>query len=261
MTYETLIYEKKDKIAYIIFNRPKLYNAMNDQMILELTDVISEIEKDEEIRALILTGSGKSFVSGGEISTLETGAKEPYQFYISHDKVMRFLLRLERLPIPVIAAISGYALGGGLEIATGCDIRIAEEDAKLGMPEVKLGIMPGTGGTARLPRIVGLAKALEMEMTGEPVNAAEAYRIGLVNKVVPKGEALKAAEEMANRIIKNAPLAVAQIKNAIRVGIDMNIEGASEYCQKNTMMLLVSEDGKEGVKAFLEKRAPVWKRK
>lgn len=261
MGYETLIFEKKDKIAYIIFNRPKVYNAINDQMILELMDVLDKIEKDGEIRALILTGSEKAFISGGDIGDLEEATRNLYKFYLSHDKVMKLLLRLERLPIPVIAAISGYALGGGFEIVTGCDIRIASEDAKLGSPEVKLGIMPGAGGTARLPRIVGPGKALELELTGESIDALEACRIGLVNKVVPKGEALKAAEEMAKKIIKNAPLAITQIKNSIHVGMDMNVEGASEYCQKNAMILIASEDGKEGLKSFLEKRPPVWKGK
>lgn len=258
MAYETITYERKDKVAYIIFNRPKVLNAVNERMILEINDALDEIENDGEIRVLILSGSEKAFISGGDIGMLEAGTREPYKFYLLHDKLMKFLLRLERLSIPVIAAISGYALGGGLEIATACDIRIVTEDGKLGLPEVKLGIMPGAGGTARLPRIVGVGKALEMEMTGEPIDAQEAWRIGLVNTVVPKGKALEAAEEMAEKIIKNAPSAIAQIKNAIQVGTDMNVEGASEYCQKNSLILAVSEDGKEGLKAFLEKRPPVW---
>ena len=261
MSYETLIFEKKDKIAYIIFNRPKVYNAINDQMILELMEVLELIEKDGEIRALILTGSEKTFISGGDIHDLEEATRNVYKFYLWHDKMMKLLLRFERLPILVIAAVNGYALGGGFEMITGCDIRVASEGAKLGAPEVKRGIMPGAGGAARLPRLIGAGRALEMLLSGEPIDAMEAYRIGLVNKVAPKGEAVRVAEELAKKIIENAPLAITQIKNSVHIGMAMNVEGASEYCQKNAMILLASEDAKEGMKSFLEKRAPVWQGK
>ena len=258
MAYETLIYEKKGKIAYITFNRPETRNAMDWEMIQEISQAISEVEKDEDVGILILTGAGRAFISGGDIGWINKGADAPYSFYLEHDQLMRISLRLEKLPVPVIAAINGYALGGGLEIAAACDIRIASENARLGTPEAGLGIMPGAGGTARLPRIVGKGKALEMELTADPIDAQEAYRVGLVNKVVPEGEALKAAEEMANRILKNGPAAIRQIKNAIQVGMDMSLEGASEYCQKNAMMTCVTKDAREGTKAFLEKRPAVW---
>ena len=258
MNDKTIIYEKKNKIAYITFNRPEVLNAIDEQMILEFDRVVSEIEGTEEVRVVIITGAGKAFMSGGDISLLEKGTDAPDEFYLIHDKLMRLLLRLEKLAQPVIAAINGYALGGGLEIATACDIRIAVESAKVGVPEVTLGIMPGAGGTARLPRIIGKGRAMEMELTGEFIDAREAYRMGLVNKVVPDGQALKAAEVLADKIIKNAPLAVSQIKNAIQAGMDMSIEGASEYCQKNCMMLFTTKDGKEGLKSFLEKRPPEW---
>jgi len=258
MEYETILYEKKNQIAYITFNRPKVLNAIDAQMILELNRAADEIEDDAEVRVVILTGTGRAFVSGGDISLLEKGTDAPYQLYLLHDKLMRFLLRLEKLAQPVLAAINGYALGGGLEIATACDIRIAAENVKMGVPEVTLGVMPGAGATARLPRLISKGKALEMLLTGEMIDAWEAYRIGLANKVVPEGEALAAAEEMADKIIKNAPQAVLQIKNGVQVGMDMSLEGASEYCQKNCMMLFATGDGKEGLRAFLEKRPPVW---
>jgi len=261
MAYKTIIYEKKDRIGYITFNRPEILNAMDMEMVSEIGKAIEEIEKDNEVGAVIMTGAGRAFLAGGDINWLLKGTEVPFELYLQHDQIMRLLLRLERLPKPVIAAINGYALGGGAEMITGCDIRIAAENAKIGFPEVTLGIMPGAGGTARLPRLIGKGRALELELTGEPIDAQEAYRIGLVNKVVPEGETVKAAEEMARKILKNAPQAVWQIKNAIQIGVDMSTEGASEYCQKNTMMTLASKDGAEGLRAFTEKRSPRWQGK
>ena len=261
MTYETLIYEKQKNIGYITFNRPEKMNYFDQKVAPELNQALDEVEKDPEVRVLIITGAGKAFSAGGDIPWLEKGTKAPYEFYSEHDKIMRVLLRIERLTIPVIAAINGYAFGGGMELLTACDIRVASENAKMGMTEVTLGIMPGAGGTARLPRIVGKAKALELELTGEQITAREAYEIGLLNKVVLEGEAVKAAEEIANKIIKNAPQAVRQIKNAIQMGMDMSLEGATEYCQKNCMMTIATQDGTEGLNAWSEKRSPVWKGK
>ena len=149
MAYETIIYEKKGRIAYITFNRPETLNAMSLKMIMELDQAISEVEKDKELGVLILTGVGRAFISGGDIDWLYNGTAAPYELYLEHDILMRFCLRLERLPIPVIAAINGFAFGGGVELATGCDIRIATEKVKLGLPEVGLGIMPGAGATGR----------------------------------------------------------------------------------------------------------------
>lgn len=261
MGYKTIIYGKKDKIAYITFNRPEINNAMNEEMTLELEDALSKVEADTELRVLILTGAGKSFVSGGDINMIHKGMDAPYEFFLIHDKGTRFNFRLERLRIPVIAAINGFALGGGFEIATACDFRIASEKAKFGLPEVALGLMPGSGATARLARLIGKERAMLMELTGDPIDAQEAYRIGLVYRVVPDGEVLKAAEELANRILKNAPAAVTLIKRAIHIGSDMPLEGAMEYCQYATMLTLTTKDAKEGTKAFLEKRKPDWQNK
>jgi len=261
MAYKTIIYEKKGKIGHVTFSRPEVYNAVNEEMIFEMDDVMFKIEADRELGALILTGAGKAFISGGDIGMINKGTEEPYSFLFVHDKLTRFNFRLERLRIPALAAINGFCLGGGLEIATACDIRIASEKALLGVPEVGLGIVPGAGATARLARLVGKEKALLMELTGDPIDAQEAYRIGLVAKVVPDGEVLTAAEELANRILKNAPSSVALIKRAIQVGTDMPLEGAMEYCQYAAMISSTTEDSKEGTKAFLEKRKPVWQGK
>lgn len=258
MPYQTIIYVKKDKIGYIKFNRPEVLNALNEQMILELDDVIAVIEADSELGVLILTGAGRAFLSGADINHINNAFEKPYEFFLTHNKLTRFNFRLERLSIPTVSAINGFALGGGLEIATACDIRIAAESAKLGLPEVCLGIMPGAGATARLPRLIGKGRALQMELTGDAINAQEAYRIGLVNMVVPDEELLKAAEQLCNRILKNGPAAVALIKRAIQVGSDMPLEGAMEYCQNSAMMTALTIDAREGTRAFLEKRKPSW---
>ncbi len=261
MAYETIIYEKKGKVGYILFNRPEVHNALNEQMILELDSVLANIEGDAELGALILTGSGKSFISGGDIKMIHKALETPYEFFLLHDKLTRFNFRLERLRIPVIAAINGIAFGGGLEIATACDFRIASEKTKLGLPEVGLGIMPGAGATARLARLIGREMALYIELTGDPIDAQEAYRVGLVSKIVQDGEVLQAAEELAGRILRNAPASIAHIKRAIQVGTDMPLEGAMEYCQLSALMLSVTKDSKEGINAFLEKRKPLWQGK
>jgi len=261
MAYQTIVYEKKGKIAYITFNRPEVLNGVNEQMILELDDALTKIEADEELGALILTGAGKAFVSGGDINMINKGLEAPYEFFRIHDKLTRFNFRLERLGIPVIAAINGFAFGGGLEIASACDFRIMSEKAKVGLPEVGLGIMPGAGATARLGRLIGKQMALYMELTGDPVDAQEALRIGLAFKVVPPDQVMAAAEELANRIIKNAPASVALIKRAIQVGLDMPLEGAMEYCQYGAIITATTKDAQEGTRAFLEKRKPAWQGK
>lgn len=261
MGYETIIYEKKGNISYVKFNRPEFHNALNEQMIRELNNVLNDIEADNESGALILTGSGKSFLSGADINMINEWLRAPYECFLAHDKLTRFNFRLERLRIPVIAAINGFALGGGLEIAIACDFRIVSEKAKLGLPEVGLGIMPGSGATARLARLIGKEMALHLELTGDSIDAQEAYRIGLISSVVPDGEVLKVAEELATRILRNAPAAIALIKRAIQVGADMPVEGAMEYCQYASMVLTTTKDAKEGMKAFLEKRKPVWQGK
>lgn len=259
MALETIIFEKRENIAYITFNRPEVLNAISTQLLTDLRQAIDEIERDKEIRVVIITGAGRAFMAGADISQL--AKMNPLEVNEWNHRIIEYFGALEKLKQPVIAAINGFALGGGLEVALCCDIRITAENAKLGQPEVSLGIIPGGGGTPRLPRTVGRAKAMEMLLTGDMIDAQEAYRIGLVNKVVPEGEALKAAEEMAARILKRGPLATMLVKDAVVVGKDLPLDAAIEYAHKNLTLCFASEDTKEGLSAFLEKRPPKWKGK
>jgi enoyl-CoA hydratase len=259
MPYQKLIFEKRGNIAYLTLNRPEVYNAFDTGLIFEFREALREVEKDETIRVLIITGAGKAFQAGADISELlKMTVLEVHRW---NHNLLENWRALEELKKPVIAAINGLALGGGLELALACDIRIAAENARMGTPEVKLGIVPGTGGTQRLPRLIGKGMAMEILITGEPVDAQEAFRIGLVNKVVPAGRALSAAEEMANKIIRNAPFAVEMTKDAVEKGENMPLDAAVEYSHRNSILSNASEDAKEGFKAFLEKRTPQWRGK
>jgi len=259
MSFETITLEKKGKIGYLTLNRPKVFNAVNAQLISEFGEALNEVEKDDDIWVLIITGAGKAFQAGADISELVK--MTPLELHEWNHDMLENWRTIERLKKPVIAAINGYALGGGLELAISCDIRVASENARMGTPEVGLGIIPGTGGTQRLPRLLGKGAAMELLLTGEAIDAHEAYRIGLVNKVVPEGQAVAAAEEIANKIIKNGPLAVMLAKDAVEVGEELPLDAAVEYGHKNILLCQSSEDAKEGLTAFLEKRSPQWKRK
>jgi len=251
--YNTLKYEKKDTIGILTVNRPDKMNALSNELTMELKQVLEEIEKDEDLRVLIITGAGdKAFVAGADISELvERDA-------LIGRSVSRFrqelFSRIENLPVPVLAAVNGYALGGGLELALACNIRIAAESAKFGAPEVKLGIIPGDGGTQRLPRLVGLGRAMEMVITGDFVDAEEAHRIGLANKVVPDQELMEATMALAQKIATRPPLAVKYAKEA--VNRSQEGDAASGYALESYLHALscTTEDKKEGVTAFLEKR-------
>jgi len=257
--YRTIIIEKREQICILTLNRPEVFNAINQDLIEEMKDALSCIGCDEEIRVLIITGAGKGFQAGADIKELsEMG---PMAILRWNEGIVMVIAAIEKLRQPVIAAINGLALGGGLELALSCQIRIAVEGARLGLPEVKLGIIPGAGGTQRLPRIIGKGRAFEMILTGEPIDAAEAYRMGLINKVVPKGEALKAAEEMAKKIILNGPIAVEFAKDAVEIGMDLPLEHAVQYSQKNCIVCFATEDMKEGTSAFIEKRKANFKGK
>ncbi|MGC9323507.1 MAG: enoyl-CoA hydratase/isomerase family protein, partial [Desulfomonilia bacterium] len=227
--YTTILLEKKDGIGYLTLNRPEVFNAISQELIDEVRDALALVDKDEEIKVLIITGAGKGFQAGADIR--ELNVMTPMAILRWNEGVVRINAAIEKLRQPVIAAINGIAMGGGLELAISCQLRIAVEGAKLGLPEVKLGIIPGTGGTQRLPRLVGKTKAYEMLLTGDPIDAEEAYRIGLVNKVVPKGEAVQAAEELARKIMANGPIAVEMCKDAVEIGMDLPIEHAVQYSQ------------------------------
>ena len=253
MAYENLLYEKRDRIGFITFNRPKVLNALNRKTMEELRDILIAAREDDEVRVLILTGAGeKSFVAGADIGELAVqtpvSGKETAAFGQS---VLRML---ETLGKPSIAAINGFALGGGCEVALACSMRLASKTAKLGQPEVKLGIMTGYGGSQRLTRLCGKGIANELCLTGEMVSAEEALRIGLVNHVCDPADLLPAAEALAEKIIANAPLSVKFTMEAIERGTEMPLE-EGQYLETTLFGLLATtEDMKEGTRAFLEKR-------
>jgi len=250
--YENLIYEKKDGIAYITVNRPKALNALNSALLDELYNVFSSVSADKEVKAVILTGEGKAFVAGADIAEMNNlTAIEGKAMMAKGHKVMNCIETLEK---PVIAAVNGFALGGGCELAMACDIRIASEKAKFGQPEVNLGIIPGFGGTQRLPRLVGKGMGKYLIMTGEMIGAEEACRIGLVEKVVPEEALISAAEKTAQTIMEKAPIAIAAAKSVINTGYNLDTFTACQLEAEATAAPFASEDRKEGMTAFLEKR-------
>lgn len=248
-----ILYEVKDAVATITINRPKALNALNSQVLDELDATLDAIDLDT-VRAVILTGAGdKSFVAGADIGEMSTLTKaEGEAFGKTGNDVFR---KIETFPIPVIAAVNGFALGGGCEISMSCDIRICSENAIFGQPEVGLGITPGFGGTQRLARLVGMGRAKEMIFTCDNVDAAEAYRIGLVNKVVAKEELMPTAKAMAAKIISKGSYAISVAKAAINNGYDMDIKNAVEMEANLFGVVNDTNDKKEGMGAFLEKRA------
>lgn len=254
MELKNVILEKEGHLAIVTINRPKALNALNSETLKDLNTVIEDLEKDTNIYAVILTGAGeKSFVAGADIAEMkDLNEEQGKEFGILGNNVFR---RLENLDKPVIAAISGFALGGGCELAMSCDIRIASEKAKFAQPEAGLGITPGFGGTQRLARIVGLGKAKEMIYTCDMIKAEEAYRIGLVNKVVPLEALMDEAKVMANKIIANAPIAVKYCKDAINRGMQVDIDQAILIEAEDFGRCFASEDQKEGMTAFLERRS------
>lgn len=253
MTYQTLLFEVKDGVAVVTINRPDKLNALNDQVMAELADAAERIATDPAIRGAILTGAGpKSFVAGADISDL---AKQgPFDGKARAMRGQGVLRRLETCGKPVIAAVNGFALGGGCELAMACHIRIASENAKFGQPEVKLGIAPGYGGTQRLPRLVGKGVAMQLILTAEMIDAAEAYRIGLVNKVVPANELMVETEKMLRGILSMGPLAVRLSMEAIDHGLEMTLDEGLLLEANHFGLLAATQDTKEGLSAFLEKR-------
>lgn len=254
MELKNIILEKEGHLAIVTINRPKALNALNSETLKDLNVVLDDLEKDNNIYTVILTGSGeKAFVAGADISEMkDLSEEEGKKFGLLGNEVFR---RLEKLDKPVIAAISGFALGGGCELAMACDIRIASEKARFAQPEAGLGITPGFGGTQRLPRLVGEGKAKELIYTCAMVKADEALRIGLVNKVVPLESLMDEAKVMANAIMANAPIAVKLCKDAINRGMQVDIDNAIEIEAEDFGKCFATEDQKEGMTAFIEKRA------
>jgi enoyl-CoA hydratase len=258
MAFDTLLLERDGAIATITINRPKVLNALNSQTLDELRRALLELQRDAEVRVVILTGAGeKSFVAGADINELAvqtpTGGRE-------HALAGQHVFDLiENLGKPVIAAVNGYALGGGCELAMACTLRIAADTARLGQPEITLGLLPGYAGTQRLPRLVGKGKAMEMILTGAPIAADEAQRIGLVNRVAPAADLMAEAKKLAAQLAASAPIAMRYIMNAVNRGVEMPFADACQYEAALFGLVASSEDMREGTKAFLEKRKPAFK--
>lgn len=264
MEFQTIIYEVKNQIAFITFNRPESMNAINRQMTRDLVEACRQIEEDSGIRIAIFTGAGERAFSAG--MDLKERAETGFSPIERRNQKLTQTIHTQSRAIgvmtkPTIAAIKGYCVGGGLEMALACDLRVAAEDAKLGLTEVRRGLIPGAGGTQRLTRAVGITKALEMCLTGDTVSGSEAQKLGLVNIAVPASEVLSAAEDLANRILKGAPMSVTFIKEAIKKGIELPLEEGLRLEADLSALIGITEDSKEGPRAFAEKRAPVWKGK
>ena len=259
MPFKFLTLEVADRIATLTVNRPDKLNALNDATVSELGQAIDQIRVDDSIGGVIITGAGRAFVAGADIS--ELSSQTPVLAKARARGGQDVLRRIETCPKPVIAAVNGFALGGGCELAMACHIRIASEAAKFGQPESKLGLLPGYGGSQRLPRLVGKGRAVQLLITGEMIDAAEAYRIGLVNKVTTAGELMPAAKEMMKTILANGPLAVALCIEAIDRGLEMSLEEGLILEANHFGLLAATDDMGEGTRAFMEKRAPAFKGK
>jgi enoyl-CoA hydratase len=258
MPYSTLLFEMRDILAIVTINRPEKLNALNAEVIAELGDVAGRVESDPAIHGMILTGAGpKAFVAGADIG--EIAAQGPVDGKARALAGQRVFRSLERCGKPVIAAVNGFALGGGCELAMACHLRVASEQARFGQPEVKLGIGPGYGGTVRLPRLVGKGRALELLLTGQMIDAQEAYRIGLVNRVVPADRLMAESEEMLRAILENGPLAVRACLEAVDAGLDVGMDQALLLEANLFGLLSGTADMREGTAAFAAKRKPAFK--
>jgi enoyl-CoA hydratase len=258
MTFDNLLLERDGAVAVVTINRPKVLNALNAQTLDELGRVVLELKGDAGVRVMILTGAGeKAFVAGADIN--ELAVQTPTSGREHALTGQRVLDLIENLGKPVIAAINGYALGGGCELAMACTLRLAADTAKLGQPEINLGIIPGYAGSQRLSRLVGKAKAMELILTGASIGATEAERIGLVNRVVPAAELMTAARALAADLAKNAPVATAYIMAAINKGLEMPFAEGCVFEATLFGLVASTDDMREGTKAFLEKRKPEFK--
>ena len=258
MAYENIIYEANDGIATITFNRPKALNALNDALLGELSQALDEISADEDIRALVLTGAGdKSFVAGADITELATFNSLSAKVFAQEGH--RIIRKLQQLPIVVIAAVNGFALGGGTEIAIACDFIYASENAKFGQPEINLGVIPGFGGTQRLPRLIGTNMAKELIFTGKMLSAAEALQVGLVNKVVPQEQLMEDVMKTAGQIASKGKVSLREAKQAINRGMDVDLATGCGIEIDAFAISFASPDAKEGTTAFVEKRKAEFK--
>lgn len=256
MPHKTIIYRKQEQFIWLTLNRPLASNIINLELANELGDACREINQDEEVKAVIITGAGQTFCSGADLDELSSFTPGEARQRNSASLSSRAVAALN---CPVIAAINGEALGAGLELALSCDIRVSSENARFGFPETSYGLIPGGGGTQRLPRIVGRGKATEMILIAEPIDAREAYRIGLISKIVPGEKLAEEAEEIAKRLVSRAPIAVRYAKEALNKGMDMTQEQGLRLEADLSFLLQTTADRAEGIKAFLEKRTPHFK--
>ena len=260
MNFETLLLEKGAGIATITLNRPKSMNALNSQLMRELDQIIADIEGDDDISVAILTGRDKFFAAGADITEVDT-IPDPMSARRFLKLVQEVITRVEDMGKPVIAVVRGFALGGGCELALACDIRVAADNAIFALPEVKIGVIPGGGGTQRLPRIIGAGRAKELMYTGDMIDAQEAYRIGLANKVYPLASVMEEARKLAVKIAQQPRAGVNALKLCINGGLNMNMKDALGYEARCFEILFSTEDQKEGIRAFIEKRKPAYKNK
>jgi enoyl-CoA hydratase len=258
MEYKNLLFAVEDGVAIITFNRPKALNAMNSETMKELYDAVIRCKNDEAVKAIILTGSGeKAFVAGADISEMkDLRPKEALAFMELGHETLR---ALETLPKPSVAAVNGFALGGGTEISMACDMRFASETARFGQPEILIGLIPGWGGTQRLPRLVGMGRAKELIMGGGQIDAKRAYEIGLVNQVFPADQLLDAAKKFAKKLAGMPGFAIKMAKHSINYGYDLSLDNANRLETECCAQCFSTDDQKEGMAAFLEKRRPNFK--
>ena len=255
MVYQNILVSKEGSVATVRLNRPKVLNALSSELIVELVNALEELDREQSVHAIILTGGENVFAAGADLR--EMAEATPVDLVLGR----RFELwdRIRKISKPIVAAVSGYCLGGGNELAMNCDIIIASETASFGQPEVNVGIMPGAGGTQRLTRAVGKYKAMEMILTGKPISADEACRAGLVNRVVPVESLMVEAKKLADEIASKPTISVRAAKEAMLRAQDTTLEVGLEFERRAFYLLFATEDGKEGMKAFLEKRKPVFK--
>ncbi len=257
MEYNTILFTKENGYAIVQFNRPEVLNALNTQVMNEVVTAFEDCDTDENVGCIILTGNEKAFAAGADIKEMaEANSVE----MMKRDNLARWE-KIRKIKKPIIAAVSGFALGGGCEVAMACDIIIASESAKFGQPEINIGVMPGAGGTQRLIRAVGKSKAMEMILTGDFISAEDAMQWGLVSKIVPNEFLLDEAKSLAKKIASKAPIAIKMAKESILKSFDTTMEVGLEMERKNFYTLFATEDQKEGMRAFIEKRKPQWKGK
>ena len=245
--------ELRDKLAVLTLDRPGQLNAIGSETVDRLAQTLNDLRDNDDVRALVLTGAGRAFSAGADISEIESFTT-PGQFRAFVGRLTGVYALLEEFPKPSVAAIHGFAFGGGLELALACDLRVVEQGARLGLPEMKLGVLPGAGGTQRLPRLLPPAIAKQMILTGEPIDAERAWQLGLVNELAERGGALAAAEALATTLAAGAPLALAAGKRLIDHGLGMDLETAIAYERETVSVLFSTEDRAEGLKAFRERR-------